>query len=65
MGNSNLITTYVFGAGRKEKFIRDDFRAKEFFYGYSYFEQRSKTLLIEMKNPEDGNNLILNFVDRV
>ena len=65
MGNSNLITTYVFGAGRKEKFNTDDFRAKEFFYGYSYFEQRSKTLLIEMKNPEDGNNLILNFVDRV
>ena len=46
---NNLNITYVFGSGRREKLLNNSFTAKEFFYGYQYFQNTNINLnIIEM-----------------
>jgi len=53
---------YVFSSGRKEKFNNPSY-AKEFFYGYSFFEDRVKDVnFIEYKT---NKNLLLNVIDKI
>ncbi len=61
--------TYVFGHGRVEKIINNNYEAKEFFYSYFYFDELSKKIeIVEMlpeKESVHGSKLILRFIDKV
>ena len=64
MAKSKIITTFVFGSGRITKIGSEDFKAKEFFYGYSYFSKYLNTNIVEMSAPNNSKN-ILAFIDKV
>ena len=64
MAKSKIITTFVFGSGRIAKIGSEDFKAKEFFYGYAYISKFFNTNIIEMSAPVDSNN-ILDFIDKI
>ena len=61
--------TYVFGHGRLEKIINNNYEAKEFFYSYFHFDELSKKIeIVEMlpeKESVHGSKLILRFIDKV
>ena len=61
--------TYVFGHGRLEKIINNNYEAREFFYSYFHFDKLSKKIeIVEMlpeKESVHGSKLILRFIDKV
>ena len=56
--------TYVFGAGRIERLVSDNLKAKEFFYGYDYLASKYEVTVIEMNFPNSKKNFLY-FVDKV
>lgn len=66
MNKVNL--TYVFGSGRKNKLINNNFKAREFFYGIDYFrEQNNEIRIIEMSQEKVsvvGFKKIVRFFDK-
>ncbi len=61
--------TYVFGHGRLEKIINNNYEAREFFYSYFHFKNVNKKIeIIEMVQEKEivrGAKLILRFIDKV
>ncbi len=61
--------TYVFGSGRKEKIQKNNFKAKEFFYGYNHFLKTDHNLNIIEMEVEDpkvfGLKKILRLLDKI
>lgn len=67
--NQQTNITYVFGTGRIDKLLSDNYFAKEFFYSYPYFVSKKYSVnIIEMnKNPVNNYifNLIFKFFDKL
>lgn len=66
---NNLNITYVFGSGRREKLLNKSFTAKEFFYGYQYFQNTNINLniieMLEEKPNVIGVKKLFRLIDKI
>ena len=66
---NNLNITYVFGSGRREKLLNNSFTAKEFFYGYQYFQNTNINLniieMLEEKPNVIGVKKLFRLIDKI
>lgn len=58
------LISYVFKSGRKEDYINETVRAKDFFYGMYSFKDNNEIQIFEFTNEIEQHSFVLNIVDK-
>lgn len=59
------LISYVFKSGRKEDYLNDTVRAKDFFYGLYSFKNKNVIQIFEFTKASKQHSFFLNFVDKL